>query len=255
MEALRIQDDPWRRLPWQAPLAMLLTFLSLMGFLRLLEQTPDRRSAPRLVDVRVVEVPSTGRAASAPSAVPATPPRPRRVPPPPAQTREVPRKVEQEVAVKPPPEPSPASEAGPSVSSSVTVPETVAPSGSAGPQTGATVPAQAPTSAATSSVPGSAIVGPSDGGRMGARTIYRPKPEELELPEALRHRTIEMVAVARFRVGADGSARVELVEPTSDPDLNRALIAWLRRFRFFPGMQDGKPIVSTVDIRVPISVR
>src|SRR5207245_1815467 len=111
------------------------------------------------------------------------------------------------------------------------------------------------TSAATSTVPGSAILGPSDGGRMGARTIYRPKPEELELPEALRHRTIELVAVARFRVGADGSARVELVEPTSDSALNRALLVWLRRFRFFPGMQDGKPIVSTVDIRVPISVR
>jgi periplasmic protein TonB len=91
---------------------------------------------------------------------------------------------------------------------------------------------------------------------MGARTVYRPKPEELELPEALRHRTLDMVAVARFfHVGTDGNARVELVEPTSDPDLNRALIAWLRRFRFFPGLQDGKPIGSSVDIRVPISVR
>src|SRR5207245_1518313 len=78
MEALRMQDDPWRRLPWQAPLAMLLTFLSLMGFLRLLEQTPDPRSAPGLVDVRVVEVPATGRAASAPSALPDPPPRRRR---------------------------------------------------------------------------------------------------------------------------------------------------------------------------------
>src|SRR3989442_8738500 len=108
MEALRIQDDPWRRLPWQAPLAMLLTFLSLMGFLRLLEQPPDRRSAPRLVDVRVVELPSTGRAPSAPPAAPATPPRPRRAPPAPAHTREVPRKGEQKAAVKPPPQPKPA---------------------------------------------------------------------------------------------------------------------------------------------------
>ena len=255
MEALRIQDNPWRRLPWQAPLAMLLTFLSLMGFLRLLEQPPDRRSAPRPVDVQVMELRSTGRAASVPPAVLATPPRAHKTAPSPAQTQRLPRRVEQEVAAKPQPEPSPTSEAGPSVSSSVTVPEAAAPPGTVAPQTGATVPAQAPTSPATSSIPGSATVGPSDGGRMGARTIYRPKTEELELPEALRHRTIEMVAVARFRVGADGSARVELVEPTSDPDLNRALLVWLRRFRFFPGMQDGKPIVSTVDIRVPISVR
>src|SRR5437899_12058765 len=96
MEALRIQDDPWRRLPWQAPLAMLLTFLSLMGFLRLLEQPHDRRSAPRLVDVRIVDLRPTVQAALAPPNVPATP-RPRKASPPPAQTRELPRRVEHEV--------------------------------------------------------------------------------------------------------------------------------------------------------------
>jgi outer membrane biosynthesis protein TonB len=33
------------------------------------------------------------------------------------------------------------------------------------------------------------------------------------------------------------------------------LLEALRRWRFFPGMQDGKPVASTVDIRVPISVK
>ena len=87
---------------------------------------------------------------------------------------------------------------------------------------------------------------------MGARAIYKPLPE---IPEALRHRNIEMVAVARFQVAADGAAQVALVEPTSDPDLNRALLDSLKRWRFFPGMQDGKPVASTVEIRIPISVR
>jgi len=87
---------------------------------------------------------------------------------------------------------------------------------------------------------------------MGARAIYKPLPE---IPEALRHRTIEMVAVARFKVAASGAAQVELIEPTSDPDLNRALLDSLKRWRFFPGMQDGKPVASTVDIRIPISVK
>jgi protein TonB len=87
---------------------------------------------------------------------------------------------------------------------------------------------------------------------MGARAIYKPVPE---IPEALRRQNIEVVAVARFRVAASGSAQVDLVEPTSDPDLNRALLESLKRWRFFPAMQDGKPIASTVDIRIPISVR
>ncbi len=64
-----------------------------------------------------------------------------------------------------------------------------------------------------------------------------------------------MVAIARFRVAANGSAQVELVQPTADPDLNRALLDSLRRWRFFPGMEDGKPVPSTVDIRIPIVVR
>ena len=87
---------------------------------------------------------------------------------------------------------------------------------------------------------------------MGARAIYQPLPD---IPEALRHHTIEAVAVARFRVAANGSAEVELIEPTNDPDLNRVLLASLKRWRFFPGLQDGKPVASVVDIRIPISVR
>jgi periplasmic protein TonB len=87
---------------------------------------------------------------------------------------------------------------------------------------------------------------------MGARAIYQPLPE---IPEALRRRNIEMVAIARFRVAENGAARVELLQPTSEPELNRALLDALRRWRFFPAMQEGKPVASTVDIRVPISVR
>jgi protein TonB len=87
---------------------------------------------------------------------------------------------------------------------------------------------------------------------MSARVIYKPMPE---IPEALRHRTMDLVAVARFRVAAGGSAEVELTEPTGDPDLNRALIETLKRWRFFPAMQAGKPVASTIEIRIPISVK
>ena len=90
------------------------------------------------------------------------------------------------------------------------------------------------------------------GGNTGARAISQPLPE---IPDALRHRSIEIIAVARFKVAANGSAQVELTGPTADSDLNRALLESLRRWRFFPAMQDGKPVASTVEIRIPISVR
>jgi protein TonB len=87
---------------------------------------------------------------------------------------------------------------------------------------------------------------------MSARAIYKPMPE---IPEALRRRTIDLVAVARFRVDATGRAQVELVEPTPDPDLNRALLESLKRWRFFPATQAGRPIASTIDVRIPVSVK
>lgn len=87
---------------------------------------------------------------------------------------------------------------------------------------------------------------------MGARAILKPMPE---IPEVLRHRALDLVAVARFRVAADGSAQVELIEPTPDPQLNSALMEALRRWKFFPAMSGGKPAASTIDIRIPISVK
>jgi len=87
---------------------------------------------------------------------------------------------------------------------------------------------------------------------MGARALYKPLPE---IPDTLRQRSIDVVALARFRVAADGSAQVELIEPTIDPDLNRALLDSLKRWRFFPAMQNGKPVASSVDIRIPVSVK
>ena len=89
-------------------------------------------------------------------------------------------------------------------------------------------------------------------GNMSARALYRPLPQ---VPEELRHRDAEFVAVARFRVAADGSAVVDLVEPTANPALNESLIATLRTWRFFPALESGRPIASSIDVRIPISVR
>jgi protein TonB len=87
---------------------------------------------------------------------------------------------------------------------------------------------------------------------MGARAIYQPLPE---MPEELRRRAIDLVAVARFHVAATGSAEVELIQPTPDAALNRALLETLKKWRFFPAMEGGKPQASTIDVRIPISVR
>jgi protein TonB len=76
-----------------------------------------------------------------------------------------------------------------------------------------------------------------------------------EIPDELRHRELSVVAMARFHVAADGSATVELLQATPDPRLNAALMSALQKWRFFPAMESGRPIPSTIDIRVPVEVR
>lgn len=87
---------------------------------------------------------------------------------------------------------------------------------------------------------------------MGARAIYKPMPD---IPEEIRRRPANLVAVARFSVATDGAATVELIQPTPDPRFNSALLATLRTWRFFPAMAEGRPVASTIDIRIPIRVQ
>jgi len=93
---------------------------------------------------------------------------------------------------------------------------------------------------------------PANPGTMGARALYQPMPE---IPEVMRHHALDLVAVARFRVAADGSATVELIQATPEPELNAALLEALKRWRFFPALENGRPVASLVDIRIPITVR
>jgi periplasmic protein TonB len=295
MDVLHFDDDPRRRLPGWVVLASLLTFGSLMGFMRVLEGTREASSPPRFLDVQILEPPP--RAAQNPAAVPAAPTPvariAKRVPPPPTPMNAPPKPVEAVPHNVESPPPSPAATAAPpepatpevAVTPPVTLPradvdERPAPRADALPAPSPVVPVNparpsttqreptgpaarqglppalsTPPSVPTGS-PGAATSGTADGlpggGNMGARAIVSPLPE---IPESLRRRNLELVAIARFRVAANGNAQVELTQPTSEPDLNRALIESLRRWRFFPAMRDGKPVDSVVDIRVPISVR
>jgi protein TonB len=272
MEGAWGRVDPWSRLGWQVPLATLLTLLGLMSFLRVLEPPPGPSPASRPFDVQVVELPPA--IVAPPPAAPKPETRP--VPPPARDRRPIERRSD---GTPPPPRaeprttplapegapPLPATEvATPSSESreSIAPPPLVAVPQPAAPPDVAAGPSrrdadrppralEARTEAPRNPVPGTRG-GTLEGGSAGARAIYQPVPE---IPETLRHRAIEITAVARFRVAANGTAQVELTEPTADPDLNRAVLDTLKRWRFFPAMEDGKLVPATVDIRIPISVK
>jgi protein TonB len=251
-----VRDDPWRRLPWILPSAALLTLALLFGFLHLLAEEDNHRAPlPPPIDVGLVEMPAAASptAPSPPTATDTAPqpgiappnPPPETTPPTPAEEEPVPAA---EAPPSPPPSPPPAQpKAAPRLAPKPAKPRPAAPAAERA----------APAAPSTASPPPAAEVPPAATnalglGNMGARAIYKPLPE---LPAALRRRGLELVAVARFRVATDGSAAVELIEPTNDPELNRALLEKLRTWRFFPAMEQGRPVASSLDIRIPISVR
>ena len=241
--AIRFRDDPWPRLRWLVPAALGLTLVSQMAFLSLLRLPASPPTVPRPVDVQVIELPAPPASARpAPPERRSSPP-PRRLDAPspspvlaPSEPRiEAPRAPEPPVAEEP---------VTPSPAATVPVPPAPSPP-SAAPSTQVPLTALPPSRGPQDATPGGTD-------SMSARAIYKPMPE---IPEALRRRTIDLVAVARFRVDAAGRAQVELVEPTLDPDLNRALLESLQRWRFFPATQAGRPVASTIDVRIPVSVK
>ena len=243
MAAAVFRDDPWRRVPWLLPLAAGLTLLSLVGFLKLLAGPPFVAPPAATVEVEVVELapsPAAPRAPPAPPPPAAEPPVALEPPPPPPLLQST------EPPPKPVPEPEPAPVAKP-------VPPPPHPARPQRTAPSVTPPPAAPAPAAPSPAPAPPVASaPPSGGNMGARALYQPLPE---IPEELRRRAIDLVAVARFRVAANGSAEVELIEPTQDAALNRALIETLKKWRFFPALEGGKPKASTIEIRIPISIR
>jgi len=261
-------NNTWRQVPWLAASVVIhMAMLVLIGVARLAEHAPAAAQLPPSIEVQVVEAPA---AAPAPQSVPAPV-----VPAPPqrmlrALMSEPVRPRSETKLVPSPSAPEPQAVATPSVDA--TVPpssQPAVPSAVVEPRTAPTN-AQPPSGAAESGNPSSTRTSPSDRamiatvpphgstggaglgtGRVGARAIFQPLPQ---LPDDLRRQALDLVAVARFRVEPNGAATVELVQPTSNLELNRALLETLKRWRFFPAMQDGTAVASTIDIRIPVRV-
>jgi protein TonB len=219
-------NSPWQRLPFTLPAALVLTAGLILAFLRLVSLGVTTIPPLPVLDARFIELGAPG-----PPAAAAAPPSPPEVAPPPT--------------AKPEPTPRPKPKAVPRPTPTATRTSTEPAAASPGESSAD------PSASAARSAPSEAHGG-DPGGSMSAHALYRPLPE---VPDWLRRRDIELVAVARFRVAADGTAQVDLIEPTSEPGLNQTLIATLRTWRFFPALEEGRPVASTIDLRIPISVR
>ncbi len=220
----RFRDTPWRRLPTEALIAVVLLASALYTFSRVLSR-PLPPPPPKTIDEKIVVLPT-----------PAPPPKPKPKPKPMPKPKHL---VHLRRAVKatrrPPPKPI-------KVVTNVATADKV-------------VPTPAPQVAEAETPPPDAAIGAEDtlqGNVMGAKALFKPLPQ---IPDDLRHDALNVVAVARFHVAPDGSATVELEKATGNTELNELLLESFKKWRFFPALLDGKPIRSTIEIQIPIEVK
>jgi protein TonB len=251
--AIRFRDDPWSRLPWLVPAALVLTLLSQIAFLSLLRQPANQSAVPRPVDVQIVELPVTP-----PAARPAPPAPPVRKPPPPPKPR-----------VEPPPRPAP-----PQPEARVELPRVPTPPTAEEPVT------QAPAAAATVPVPPApaapgTVVGPPAQAPVAAlppsrapqaappsappritqparpRGGYQVRPD---YPAAARRAGAEGTTVLRVHVRVDGTIDdVQVSRSAGYAALDEAAAAAVTRWRFEPARSG--PDAVAVWVLIPVQFR
>ncbi|HVN86241.1 MAG TPA: energy transducer TonB [Candidatus Binatia bacterium] len=237
-------DDPWRRLPWLTPTALVLWGALLIGFTWLLQDTGRSPEPITRLDARLIELPASEPGGLQGGAQPAPPPE--TAPPVPQPQPRIEPKKAQAPAVR------------------VKKQKPVAPRlyDSRGAHTAPAAEvegaaANQPSDAGAANAFGAGASGRAGAGGLGsdsvgARAIYAPPPK---IPDDLREHVFETVAVAHFHVTFDGNATVSLIQPTSNPRLNLMVLDTLKQWRFFPAIRNGVAIDSEFDVRIPIAVR
>lgn len=285
-------DQPWRRLPWLIPIALLLWTLVLVAFAHILSQrleapTPAPIEVGLLIGGGSLGGGALGAGASAP-AVSATPvaaspvakPKPptadkprEEITPPPAATpvaKETPAKA----LAKPKPEPAikpvhhtvaRAKKLRPPPTAARRVAKATAPSPPRAPSKSNAPPAPVGLAAKTGTTnalpngagaPGAGGPAAGAGGAIGSASggAQAIYAPMPTIPDDLRADVFHAEAIARFEVLPDGTAQVVLVRPTPNPRLNYLLLEALKQWRFFPAVREGKAVASVVEIRIPIAI-
>jgi protein TonB len=236
-------DNPWRRLPWTLPTALLIWTVALVGLASFMAKPTHQPTELTPIDAQLIEQTVPVAAHEGPAAVPKSKPlplvRPKQAPENP-HTEQNPEPQKAAVTTNP----------------AVSLPAAAVP-GASHSTPGEGLAAVTGNASANSGAQGGAYDGKGSTrgyiyASSGARAIVRPMPQ---IPDDLREGTFNSSALARFHIAVDGSATVELAKPTPNPRLNRILLDSLRKWRFIPAIKNGKPVASTEEIIVKVEVK
>jgi len=232
-------DNPWRRLPWTLPTALLIWAVALFGLAYIIEKPTYQPLESPPIDAQLIEQSVPAAAHERPAVEHKAKPLPLVRP----QQPQVSPRTEQNPA-------APKTEV--TANHAVSLPAAPGGSHATSIEGLATANTSATNGAPAGSYDGKGLSRGNIYASSGARAIVQPMPQ---IPDDLREGTFNSTALARFHIAVDGTIQVELVKPTPNPRLNRILLDSLRKWRFIPEIKNGKPVASTEDIVVKIEVK
>jgi len=242
-------DNPWHRLPWTLPTALLMWAVALWGLAYVMEKPTHPLAELPPIDAQIIEQSVPAATQSIQPRRPAAIRQPKPLSPVKPQAPVTPQVI-------PRTEQNPAQKEEVTTNPAVALPTAAEPGGTQTAQGEGLATATGSTSANSGTQVGSYSGKGSSRGNMnansGARAIVRPMPQILD---DLREDAFNFAALARFHIDVDGSIKVELAKPTPNPRLNRILLDSLKKWRFIPAMKNGKPVASTEEIIVKIEVK
>jgi len=236
-------DSPWSRLPWTLPTALLIWAASLWSLAVFMGKPAHQLPPTPPIEAQFIEEPLPPAPQEVPLGQPDAPPAPQPLP------QEKPKPI-------PKPEVKPKAKITKQrrqPSTNVALPADAAPGPSdarAGEEHGPEAP-ELSSNSATQGSPYGKGTGPMYANG-GARAILQPLPQ---IPDDLRREVFQSSVMVRFHIAADGSAEVELTQPTQNVRLNRIVMDSLKKWRFMPAIKNGKPIASIEEILVKIEVK
>ncbi|CAD6557261.1 hypothetical protein LMG28727_06327 [Paraburkholderia kirstenboschensis] len=244
-------DEPKTRIAVVAVIGLGLWCATLLLVGGLLATPEIKLPLPAHLDAQLLEIEPPPRAGAPAQAAPTHPIPPVNV------ARAAPQPVHHARPVHEEPAPqhaAPAPAAGPPAAPAPTAtPSPVAaPSAAPSPAPSAPLASATPPASTANHSPGATDPAANGSAHTAARAIAQPLPE---IPDDLREAAYHAIALARFTIHPNGSVDVELVQPTQQPRLNQLLLASLHNWRFFPAIENGKPVESHQDVRVHLVVQ
>jgi protein TonB len=84
-----------------------------------------------------------------------------------------------------------------------------------------------------------------------AKAIDSPKPE---IPEDFKDEAFKSTVTARFSIAADGKFTVKLLDSCGNEDIDKLVLATLKKWKFKPATVDDKPVACSRKLKIELEI-